>query len=52
MRRTGAGEREIGKFVWTIRLHAPVMEKEVRATYQDPGSGHTAWGLFLARGWR
>jgi HSP20 family protein len=28
-------EREIGKFVRTIRLHAPVMEKEVKATYQD-----------------
>jgi HSP20 family protein len=28
-------EREIGKFVRTIRLPAPVMEKEVKATYQD-----------------
>ena len=28
-------EREIGKFVRTIRLPAPVMEKEVKAAYQD-----------------
>jgi HSP20 family protein len=28
-------EREIGKFVRTIRLPVPVMEKEVKATYQD-----------------
>jgi HSP20 family protein len=28
-------EREIGKFVRTIRLPAPVVEKEVKATYQD-----------------
>ena len=28
-------EREIGKFVRTIRLPAPVMEKEVKATYRD-----------------
>src|SRR5215208_5140802 len=28
-------EREIGKFVRTIRLPAPVMEKEVKAIYQD-----------------
>jgi HSP20 family protein len=28
-------EREIGKFVRTIRLPAPVTEKEVKATYQD-----------------
>jgi HSP20 family protein len=28
-------EREIGKFVRTIRLHAPVMEKEIKATYED-----------------
>ena len=28
-------EREVGKFTRTIRLPAPVMEKEVKATYQD-----------------
>lgn len=28
-------EREIGKFARTIRLPAPVVEKEVKATYQD-----------------
>jgi HSP20 family protein len=28
-------EREIGKFMRTIRLPAPVVEKEVKATYQD-----------------
>lgn len=28
-------EREVGKFVRTIRLPAPVVEKEVKATYQD-----------------
>jgi HSP20 family protein len=28
-------EREIGKFVRTIRLPAPVVEKEVKAAYQD-----------------
>jgi HSP20 family protein len=28
-------ERAIGKFARTIRLPAPVMEKEVKATYQD-----------------
>ena len=28
-------EREIGKFVRTIRLPAPVVEKEVKATYED-----------------
>ena len=28
-------EREIGKFIRTIRLPAPVAEKEVKATYQD-----------------
>jgi HSP20 family protein len=28
-------EREIGKFVRTIRLPAPVVEKEVKAMYQD-----------------
>jgi HSP20 family protein len=28
-------EREVGKFVRTLRLPAPVMEKEVKATYQD-----------------
>jgi HSP20 family protein len=28
-------EREIGKFVRTIRLPAPVVEKEVKALYQD-----------------
>ena len=28
-------EREFGKFMRTIRLPAPVVEKEVKATYQD-----------------
>jgi len=28
-------EREVGKFVRTIRLPAPVVEKEVKAAYQD-----------------
>ena len=28
-------EREIGKFMRTIRLPAPVVEKEVKAAYQD-----------------
>jgi HSP20 family protein len=28
-------EREVGKFMRTLRLPAPVMEKEVKATYQD-----------------
>jgi HSP20 family protein len=28
-------EREVGKFVRTIRLPAPVVEKEVKATYED-----------------
>ena len=28
-------EREIGKFARTIRLPAPVVEKEVKATYED-----------------
>ena len=28
-------EREVGKFVRTLRLPAPVVEKEVKATYED-----------------
>jgi HSP20 family protein len=28
-------EREIGKFMRTIRLPAPVLEKEIKASYQD-----------------
>jgi HSP20 family protein len=28
-------EREVGKFMRTLRLPAPVVEKEVKATYQD-----------------
>jgi HSP20 family protein len=28
-------EREVGRFVRTLRLPAPVMEKEVKAVYQD-----------------
>jgi HSP20 family protein len=28
-------EREVGKFVRTIRLPAPVVEKDVQATYED-----------------
>jgi HSP20 family protein len=28
-------EREVGKFIRTLRLPAPVMEKEVKAAYED-----------------
>jgi HSP20 family protein len=28
-------EREFGKFTRTVRLPAPVVEKEVKATYED-----------------